>query len=85
MSVPPSILVLSVDPLSHSSGEFHTFRLPVPDLWLDIFQKMVAAGLNGVRCASRSKPERDKQSLMKECTAYTSIVGPNLRRNLAAC
>ncbi|PIL34771.1 hypothetical protein GSI_02558 [Ganoderma sinense ZZ0214-1] len=33
------------------SGEFHTFRLPVPDLWLDIFQKMVAAGLNGVRRA----------------------------------
>lgn len=31
-----------------NSGEFHTFRLPVPDLWLDIFQKMVAAGLNGV-------------------------------------
>ena len=36
------------------SGEFHTFRLPVPDLWLDIFQKMVAAGLNGVRCAYSS-------------------------------
>lgn len=32
----------------HSSGEFHTFRLPVPDLWLDILQKMKAAGLNGV-------------------------------------
>lgn len=32
-----------------SSGEFHAFRLPVPDLWLDIFQKMKAAGLNGVR------------------------------------
>ncbi|KIJ30189.1 glycoside hydrolase family 35 protein [Sphaerobolus stellatus SS14] len=31
------------------SGEFHAFRLPVPDLWLDIFQKMKAAGLNGVR------------------------------------
>ncbi|KAH8078388.1 glycoside hydrolase superfamily [Cristinia sonorae] len=30
------------------SGEFHTFRLPVPDLWLDIFQKMVASGLNAV-------------------------------------
>ncbi|KAM5541244.1 hypothetical protein V8D89_005173 [Ganoderma adspersum] len=29
------------------AGEFHTFRLPVPELWLDIFQKMVAAGLNG--------------------------------------
>ncbi|KAH9891918.1 glycoside hydrolase superfamily [Cubamyces lactineus] len=30
------------------SGEFHTFRLPVPELWLDIFQRMVAAGMNGV-------------------------------------
>ncbi|TBU22169.1 glycoside hydrolase superfamily [Dichomitus squalens] len=30
------------------AGEFHTFRLPVPELWLDIFQKMVAAGFNGV-------------------------------------
>ncbi|KAI0642855.1 glycoside hydrolase superfamily [Trametes meyenii] len=30
------------------SGEFHTFRLPVPELWLDIFQKMVAAGLNAL-------------------------------------
>lgn len=31
------------------SGEFHTFRLPVPDLWLDIFQKLAATGMNGVR------------------------------------
>ncbi|KAI0790316.1 glycoside hydrolase superfamily [Irpex lacteus] len=31
------------------SGEFHTFRLPVPDLWLDIFQKMSAAGLNALQ------------------------------------
>jgi hypothetical protein len=31
-----------------SSGEFHTFRLPVPDLWPDILQKMKAAGLNAV-------------------------------------
>ncbi|KIJ53974.1 glycoside hydrolase family 35 protein [Sphaerobolus stellatus SS14] len=30
------------------SGEFHAFRLPVPDLWSDIFQKFKAAGLNGV-------------------------------------
>ncbi|KAI5120768.1 hypothetical protein M0805_004731 [Coniferiporia weirii] len=30
------------------SGEFHTFRLPVPSLWLDILQKMKSAGLNGV-------------------------------------
>ncbi len=28
------------------SGEFHSFRLPSPDLWLDIFQKMKAAGFN---------------------------------------
>ncbi|XP_006462927.1 hypothetical protein AGABI2DRAFT_152299 [Agaricus bisporus var. bisporus H97] len=30
------------------SGEFHTFRLPVPSLWPDIIQKIKAAGLNGV-------------------------------------
>ncbi|EIM81437.1 glycoside hydrolase family 35 protein [Stereum hirsutum FP-91666 SS1] len=30
------------------SGEFHTFRLPVPSLWPDILQKIKAAGLNGI-------------------------------------
>ncbi|KAF2199152.1 hypothetical protein GQ43DRAFT_433640 [Delitschia confertaspora ATCC 74209] len=30
------------------SGEFHPFRLPVSGLWLDIFQKIKAAGFNGV-------------------------------------
>ncbi|KAK1217819.1 hypothetical protein PQX77_019527 [Marasmius sp. AFHP31] len=30
------------------SGEFHTFRLPVPDLWPDILEKFKAAGLNSV-------------------------------------
>ncbi|KAJ6552812.1 glycoside hydrolase family 35 protein [Mycena capillaripes] len=30
------------------SGEFHTFRLPVPSLWPDILEKVKAAGLNGV-------------------------------------
>ncbi|CAK5270671.1 unnamed protein product [Mycena citricolor] len=30
------------------SGEFHTFRLPVPSLWLDILQKAKAAGLNSL-------------------------------------
>ncbi|RDX44129.1 hypothetical protein OH76DRAFT_1446217 [Lentinus brumalis] len=38
------------------AGEFHTFRLPVPNLWLDIFQKMVAAGLNGVSGSDESAP-----------------------------
>lgn len=30
------------------SGEFHPFRLPVPGLWLDIFQKVKALGFNTV-------------------------------------
>jgi hypothetical protein len=30
------------------SGEFHPFRLPVPGLWLDIFQKIKALGFNTV-------------------------------------
>ena len=34
--------------LFYSSGEFHTFRLPVPSLWLDILQKVKAVGLNAV-------------------------------------
>ncbi len=30
------------------SGEFHTWRLPVPDLWLDILQKTKALGMNAI-------------------------------------
>lgn len=30
------------------SGEVHPYRLPVPDLHLDIFQKIKALGFNGV-------------------------------------
>ena len=30
------------------SGEYHPWRLPVPELWPDIFQKTKAAGLNGI-------------------------------------
>ncbi|KAF2145801.1 glycoside hydrolase family 35 protein [Aplosporella prunicola CBS 121167] len=30
------------------SGEFHPYRLPVPSLWLDIFQKIKGLGFNGV-------------------------------------
>lgn len=30
------------------SGEFHPFRLPVPSLYLDVFQKIKALGLNMV-------------------------------------
>ena len=30
------------------SGEFHPFRLPVPSLWKDVFQKVKALGYTGV-------------------------------------
>ncbi|KAL9089996.1 MAG: hypothetical protein Q9165_005525 [Trypethelium subeluteriae] len=30
------------------SGEFHPYRLPVPGLWLDVFQKIKALGYSGV-------------------------------------
>ncbi|KAF2092799.1 putative beta-galactosidase E [Rhizodiscina lignyota] len=30
------------------SGEFHPWRIPVPGLWLDVFQKIKAMGFNGV-------------------------------------
>jgi beta-galactosidase GanA len=30
------------------SGEFHPYRLPVPDLWLDVFEKVKALGFNAV-------------------------------------
>lgn len=37
-----------VDFRSNSGGEFHTFRLPVPGLWIDILEKVKAAGLNSI-------------------------------------
>jgi hypothetical protein len=30
------------------SGEYHPYRLPVPSLWLDVFQKIKALGLDMV-------------------------------------
>ena len=30
------------------SGEFHYQRLPVPELWLDVFQKFKANGMNAI-------------------------------------
>ncbi|KAJ5948445.1 CAZyme family GH35 [Penicillium verhagenii] len=30
------------------SGEFHYLRLPVPEMWLDVFQKLRASGFNAV-------------------------------------
>ena len=30
-------------------GEFHYARLPVPEMWMDVFQKFKANGLNAVR------------------------------------
>lgn len=31
------------------SGEFHYARMPVPEMWLDIFARFKANGLNAVR------------------------------------
>ncbi|KAF7978635.1 hypothetical protein HWV62_45132 [Athelia sp. TMB] len=44
------------------SGEFHTYRLPVPSLWPDILQKIKAAGLNAISVythAGQLSPSRD--------------------------
>jgi beta-galactosidase len=34
------------------SGEFHYQRLPVPELWLDVFQKLRSNGFNAVSSMS---------------------------------
>lgn len=34
------------------SGEFHYQRLPVPELWLDVFQKLRANGFNAISSES---------------------------------
>lgn len=39
---------MDVIQFANSSGEFHTFRLPVASLWPDILEKVKAAGLNGI-------------------------------------
>lgn len=41
-------LLLNGERLMIFSGEFHPYRLPVPSLWLDVFQKIKALGLNTV-------------------------------------
>ncbi|KAK3497574.1 beta-galactosidase precursor [Neurospora hispaniola] len=43
-----SSLFIKGERLMIFSGEVHPFRLPVPSLWLDIFQKVKALGLNTV-------------------------------------
>ena len=39
-------LMLNGERLMVFSGEIHPFRLPVPGLWLDVLQKIKAAGYN---------------------------------------
>ncbi|KAI9568565.1 glycoside hydrolase family 35 protein [Boletus coccyginus] len=41
-------LVLKGQRVFIHSGEFHSFRLPVPGLWLDVLQKVKAAGFNAI-------------------------------------
>ncbi|KAJ5368740.1 uncharacterized protein N7496_008500 [Penicillium cataractarum] len=41
-------MIIGGERLMVYSGEFHPFRLPVPGLWLDIFQKVKAMGFTAV-------------------------------------
>ncbi|KAG6827509.1 hypothetical protein H0H92_011481 [Tricholoma furcatifolium] len=41
-------LILKGQRIFIHSGEFHTFRLPVPSLWPDILQKVKASGMNAI-------------------------------------
>ncbi|KAJ4473144.1 glycoside hydrolase family 35 protein [Lentinula aciculospora] len=41
-------LILKDQRIFLHSGEFHTFRLPVPSLWPDILDKIKAAGFNAI-------------------------------------
>ncbi|KAF8173226.1 glycoside hydrolase family 35 protein [Mycena galopus ATCC 62051] len=41
-------LILKGERVFLHSGEFHTWRLPVPSLWPDILEKTKAAGLNAI-------------------------------------
>ncbi|KAF2823181.1 hypothetical protein CC86DRAFT_355578 [Ophiobolus disseminans] len=41
-------LMINGERLIIMSGEFHYARLPVPELWLDVFQKFKANGMNAV-------------------------------------
>ncbi|KAH7078726.1 glycoside hydrolase superfamily [Paraphoma chrysanthemicola] len=41
-------LIVDDDRILIMSGEFHYARLPVPELWLDVFQKFKSNGMNAV-------------------------------------
>ncbi|TID21491.1 glycoside hydrolase family 35 protein [Venturia nashicola] len=43
-----SSLLVNGQRIMFYSGEFHPFRLPVPGLWLDVFQKIRSLGYTGV-------------------------------------
>ncbi|KAE9964135.1 hypothetical protein BLS_008600 [Venturia inaequalis] len=43
-----SSLLVNGQRIMFYSGEFHPFRLPVPGLWLDVFQKIRSMGYTGV-------------------------------------
>lgn len=40
-------------------AEFHYQRLPIPELWLDVFQKFRASGFNAIRCVYNIPRLRD--------------------------
>lgn len=42
----PDSLFINGERVFIFSGEFHPYRLPVPSLWTDVFEKIKALGLN---------------------------------------
>src|SRR5260370_11649812 len=54
------------------SGEFHPFRLPSPDLWRDVLEKMKAGGSNTICCDFDS----DYQSPNAGVSGCTGICDP---------
>lgn len=47
-------LIINNERIFIFGGEFHYLRLPVPELWLDVFQKLRANGFNAVSCMPSS-------------------------------
>lgn len=55
------------------SGEFHYQRLPVPELWFDVFQKLRANGFNAI--SSKFSPFLQLQKHQVVCVPTSKVAG----------
>jgi hypothetical protein len=55
------------------AGEFHYQRLPVPELWPDIFEKFKAHGLNAVRYVMGSHTPSSFSNGMPRPTFFSTL------------